>query len=181
MDNIKNIIVGGVVTLLIGGTAYTFTQQDVINNFSEDTGMTQEEATEYVTNMKEEDMVSFAEVGNDYLKESKNTQEMADSLDCENYEYGWETPTLTCVKGKSQLEIVAAAELALSEAYIKLDTDVASQDDMREVISRLDALNQAYELEVSVGMFEAEALSQIKTTNSFNKSLIKAALEGEQS
>jgi hypothetical protein len=176
MDNIKGIITGGVITLLIGGTAYTFNQQQVIDNFASDTGMTQEEATQYVNSVTEEDMVSFTEAGTDYVNESKDTLAMIKEIDCTTYEYEWETPTLSCLIAKQQLQRIANSELALGNAIMQLDASSATNADIRTAIARLDELNANYDLEVSKTLFDAQVIYEMKMTNSYNKSMLQSAL-----
>jgi hypothetical protein len=42
--NIKEAVIGTIITVVIGGTAYSINQVDVVNNFAEDTGLTQQQA-----------------------------------------------------------------------------------------------------------------------------------------
>jgi hypothetical protein len=180
MDNLKNIIVGGAITLLIGGTAYTFTQEDVVNNLSKETGLTEQQATDYVNSISEEDLATWDEIGNDYITESGKTLVIAADIDCDAYEYEWESPTLTCTQGKAQLEQIAATEKATGEAYVRISVDTATEDDIRKVIEMIDKLNADYDLEIMEGAYEDAVLQDIKMSNSYNKSLLKAALESEQ-
>lgn len=177
MDNIKNIVTGGVITLVIGGTAFTFSQQAVVDNFAEDTGVTQEEAAQYVDKALEEELFPFAEVGADFINYSKETFVLANDIDCENYEYEWESTTLTCIDGKTQLEKIANSEQMLGQAYIKLSSDNASESDTLEAIKYIDQLNSDYDLEIYSVYYTDEGINEMKMTNSFNKSLLKASLE----
>lgn len=180
MDNIKNIIVGGAITLIIGGTAYSFTQQDVVNNLSTETGMTQEQATQYINDIPEEDLASWDVIGNDFIVESNKTRSQATEIDCENYEYDWESPTLTCASGKLQLQKIADAEQATGEAYIKISLDTAVKEDVQALINMLDELNAVYNLEVMKNVYTKAELDELITGNSYNKAILKAALESEQ-
>lgn len=177
MDNIRGIISGTVITLLIGGTAYTFTQEDVVQNFANDTGMTQEQAEQYVSSIPEEELVSWKEVGSDFTEASKETFELVASTDCENYEYEWETPALTCTEGKSQLQRIANTEQALGQAYLKLSSDDATEEDMYNAMNLLDQLNADYRQEIGGAIFDKETLDEITKTNLYNKSILKAAVE----
>ena len=58
-------VIGTIIALIIGGTAYTVSQGDLINKFSEETGMSQVEAEQYVQNISEDELVSFYELGSD--------------------------------------------------------------------------------------------------------------------
>ena len=104
MGNIKNIATGAIITLLIGGTAYTINQSDVIKNFSDDTGLTQEQAEQYINEIPEEELVSWGEIGSGYMSEGEELLDVAYEIDCANYEYEWESATLSCPEGKAQIE-----------------------------------------------------------------------------
>lgn len=121
-----------------GGAAFTFSQQDVIDNFSNETGLTQEQAAQYINEIPEEELVSFDELGADYVSESQVTFDLANEIDCVNYEYEWESPTLTCSVAKAQLNQLGNSERSLGQAYIKLSADTASESDIRTVIRYLD-------------------------------------------
>jgi len=177
MDNIKNIVTGGIITLFIGGTAFTFSQQDVIDNLAGDSGLTQEQAEQYVNNIPEDELVSWSEVGNDLISEGKESAAMASEIDCDTYEYEWESPTLSCSQGKTQLEKIAASEQSLGQAYLKLDSETASREDMENVIEHLDQLNADYDLEISYALYDSVGMEEVKMTNLYNKSVLKAALE----
>ena len=83
----KDLIKGGIITLLIGGSAYTISQSDVIKNFADDTGLTQEQAEEYVNNISEDELFSFDKIGADLIDEGKEIDSLTPEIDCVNYEY----------------------------------------------------------------------------------------------
>jgi hypothetical protein len=180
MDNIKNIIVGSVITLVVGGTAYTFSQQDVVDNFAEDTGMTQEESKEYVDSVSADDLVPYDEVGQEFIASSEESLALAADIDCQMYEYEWETPTLSCVAGKEQLEQIAVTERALGNAFIQVGTPTATNADIQTTISYLDQINSDYQLEIVQALFDGPNMEENMKTNSYNKALLKAALESQQ-
>ena len=175
MDNIKNIVVGGVLTLVVGGSAFTFSQQDVVNNFASDTGLTQEQAEVYVANISEEEMVTFEKAGNDYISESRITLGLAVEIDCVNYTYEWESASLSCSQGKAQLEQIARTELALGESYIALAADDATEADIQTTINYLDRMNSDYDLPIVKAYFTD--IQEMRMTNSYNKSIFVTALE----
>jgi hypothetical protein len=179
MDNIKNVVTGGVITLLLGGTLYTFNQQDVINNFADDTGLPQEQAELYVNSVTDEDLATFTVIGTDYIDGSKETLAMANDIDCITYEYEWESSTLTCNMGVSQLKTIANSELMLGKSYVKMDSDDAVESDILTSIRYIDQLNSDYDLEISRAIFDTLSMDDIKKNNSYNKSLLKAAVESE--
>jgi hypothetical protein len=127
----------GIITLFIGGTAFTFSQQDVVDNFATDTGMTQQQAEQYVNSVTDDELVPFDELGASYIEESKDTLSVVAEIDCDLYEYEWESPSLTCVIGKTQLQRMAAAERNLGQSYIRLNADSAGQTDMQNTIYRM--------------------------------------------
>ena len=73
-------IIGTVITLVIGGTVYTFSQADVVKNFSKDTGLTQQEAEQYVSEIKDEDLASFGEIGSDFISDGQDIVKAAKSV-----------------------------------------------------------------------------------------------------
>jgi hypothetical protein len=181
MDNIKNIVTGGIITLVIGGTAYNFSQEDVVNNLAEDTGMTQEEATQYVDSIPEEDFATWEEIGADFKKDSDDTRKMIAEIDCDNYEYEWETITLTCAKAKTELEEILQIESSLELAYKKLDTDSATSEDIQKVMTYLDKLNESYKTEAILTLYDSKYIVEMTKTNAYNRSVLKTALESKDS
>lgn len=179
MDNIKGVITGGIITLAVGGMAFTFSQEDVINNLANDTGLTQEQAEQYINDIPDDEFASFEVIGSEYIEEGEFTLAMAEEVDCVTYASEWELETLTCLEAKNQLTQLGNSEKALGQAYIKLDTDWASEDDIREAIGRIDQLNAAYDLEINTMFYEEAVINELKMTNYYNKSLLKTALESE--
>jgi len=179
MDSIKNIITGGIITLVVGGAAFTFSQEAVIDNFAKDTGLTQEQAEQYVNNIPEDELVSFDELGENYISAGEDTLEYLNSIDCDNYEYEWESATLPCATGKAQLRKTGNTEKLVGQGFIALSSDSATKEDMSAVIGYLDQLNSDYSLEISRVIYGKSAIDEFKKTNSYNKSLLKAALESD--
>lgn len=175
--SIKEVIVGGVITVVIGGTAYTVNQADVVNNFASDTGLTQQQAEEYVNGVKEDELVSYDQLGDDYLATGKDTHAVANEIDCVNYEYGWESSTLTCDQGKADLIKTGDSEILLGQAYKKLHDASASKTDMTTTMQRIDTLNADYGTEVISKFMDQAILDEVLKTNSYNKALIKAAFD----
>jgi hypothetical protein len=179
MDSIKNIAIGGIITLVVGGTAFTFSQQEMVDNFAQNTGMSQEEAELYVSSISEEELVSFGEIGNDFIAESKNTFALLEELDCVHYEYEWESSTLSCNDARKQLRETGNTEKKLGELYVKLETNNASREDMLKVIDVLDILNTNYRYEVFSVIMEDDVVEELIMTNIYNKTLLETALESE--
>jgi len=170
-------IIGTVITLAIGGTLYTFSQADVVKNFSKDTGLTQQEAEEYVSEIKEEDLAPFGEIGSDLISLGQEMVSMASEVDCVDYEYEWESPTLTCEEGKSQLKRFGNSGIALGRAYKVLDTEEAGEDDISSAIGKIDRLNSDLGLDIVTWMLDPPTIDGMKKENSYNKALLQAALD----
>lgn len=177
--SVKELAVGTVVTVIIGGTAYTVNQADVIDNFAEDTGLTQEQAEQYVGEVDEDELVSFEKVGSKLIKDGQDIVAEAEQIDCSNYEYEWESAILPCEKGKRQIHEIGSREISLGRAYKKLDTDSASRADISSTISLIDELNSSYDLEITGVILDQSVLDEIKKTNSYNKAYLKAALDDD--
>lgn len=173
-------IIGGVITLVIGGTIFTLSKADVAKNFSKETGLTQEQAQQYVDNVKKEDLASFDKIGADLISDGKDILSTNSGIDCVNYTYKWESASLTCQKGKSQLTMLGNDEIALGEAYTKLSSDSATRDDMSKVIKLIDSLNTDFKFEIVTSMLSPQAIDEMRKSNSYNKALLQTALESNQ-
>lgn len=168
-----------VITLVIGGTIYTVSQADIAKNFARETGLSQQEAEQYVSEITDEDLVPFGEIGSDFISEGQEFVKAADEIDCVNYEYEWESYTLTCQEGKSQLKKFGNSEIALGRSYKALDTDEAGESEISAVIRNIDALNNDLSLGVVTWMLDPPAIDEIRKTNSYNKALLQAALDSD--
>lgn len=173
----KGGIIGGIITLVIGGTVFSVSQADIAKNFSKDTGMSQQQAEQYVENISEDDLVAYDEVGSEFISSGQNTLDAASKIDCVNYSYEWETATLSCEKAKSQLKRSGDNEIALGKAYKVLDTDSASTADISSVITLIDKVNADLKLEIINTIFDYQTIDETRKTNSYNKALLQAALD----
>jgi hypothetical protein len=172
-------IIGGVITLVIGGTIFTVSKADIAKNFSKDTGLSQEEAQQYVENIKEDDMVSYDKLGSDFISDGQDILKVSSDLDCINYSYKWETNTLSCNGGKSQLNKFGDDEIALGKAYTALSAKTATKADMSTVISLIDKVNADLRLEIVSNVLNFQSVDEIRKTNSYNKALLQSALESK--
>lgn len=177
MDNIKGAIVGTIITVVIGGSAYAVNQADVVSNFAENTGVTEQQAERYVNSVTEEDLSSFAEVGDEFISDANQLLDLAEDIDCINYTYEWESAALTCYQGKSQLNQLANSEMALGRSYRRLDDEGADESDIRSTILLIDRLNANYGLPVVSVFLETYEVREMVNTNAYNKSLLQAVLQ----
>ena len=175
----KEAVFGTIITVVIGGTAYTVNKEDVVDNFADDTGLSQQQAEEYVNNVGEEDLIPYDKLGADYFTDGNDVLSSANDIDCVDYEYEWESPTLECEEGKDQLEEFGRDEIALGNAYIKLSSDSASRSDITSTISILNEVNLNYNFEIVEFILDSATISENKKSNSFNKATLEAALESE--
>lgn len=165
------------IVLTIGGTVYSVSQADLVQNFSNDTGMSKEAAQKYVEDVSQEDLVPFTEVGEEFIQGGQESLKAATEIDCLSYEYEWESETLTCSEGKSQLKKIGNDSVALGEAYKTLDEDTATSEDISTVIRLIDVMNGNYSLEIITSIIDAETIEEGKKTNSYNKALLQSALD----
>ena len=172
-------VVGTIITLIIGGTVYTVSQADLVSNFSKETGMSQSEAEEYIASIPEDELVSFDVIGEGLVAEGQDILNIAAEIDCVTYYYDWETATLSCTEGKSQLRQFAESEIALGEAYKVISSDSASTEDIRSVIWLIDRVNDNYDLEIITQLLEHWEIDEAVKTNLYNKALLQAALDSE--
>jgi len=175
----NRLITGAIITIVIGGTAFTVSQANIVKHFADDTGLTQQQAEEYVSGIKDEDLASFDEVGSDYIDEGQQLVGNASEIDCVNYKYEWESAGLTCYTGKAQLSRIGNDEIALGQSYIKLGSDSASKEDISKTIEFIDKFNSDFDLSIVSNIYNRSEIDEIKKTNSFNKALLKATLESE--
>jgi len=175
----NRLITGAIITVIIGGTAYTISQADVVKHFAADTGLTQEQAEEYVSSVSDDDLVPYDEVGSEYIADGQEILDSASEIDCVNYEYEWESASLTCYTGKIQISKIGRDEVALGQAYKKLDSESASRDDISKTIELIDIFNSDFDLRIVRNIFTQSEIDEIKKTNSFNKAMLQAALEGD--
>lgn len=175
----KGGIIGAVITLVIGGTIFTVSKTDIVKNFSKDTGLSQEESQQYVEGIKKDDLVPYDKLGSGLISDGQSVLSTASNIDCVNYNYKWETNTLPCTKGKSQLIVLGNDEISLGKAYKILASDSASKNDMSTVISLIDRSNSDLNLEIVSHILDPQSVNETRKTNSYNKALLQSALESK--
>lgn len=171
--------IAGIITLIIGGTVYSVSQADVVSKFSEETGMSQKEAEQYVENIPDDELVSWDEVGSEFISEGQDILGYVTEIDCVNFYYEWETDTLSCEKGKLQFKKFGDSEITLGEAYKVLSSESASTEDIQSVIWLIDRVNENYSLEIITKLLDYSVIDEAIKTNLYNKALLQAALESE--
>ncbi len=176
----KGGIIGGIITLVIGGTIFTVNKVDVAKNFSKDTGLSQEESQQYVENITEDDLVPYDKLGSSLISDGQDILNLSYDIDCVNYTYEWESSTLPCAEGKSQLTKIGNDEKALGNSYTTLASKSASKTDMSITIGLIDKLNSDYKFEIVSRLLDAETIDQARKTNSYNKALLQSALESNE-
>ena len=177
MDALKKLIAGSLITLVVGGATYTFTQEDLTNNFANETGMTEEQASEYVSSVTEDQLDSWDVIGNEMKVEGDELVQLASEIDCVNYEYEWESPSLSCFEGKSQIDTLGRNYINLGNSYLRLGADTASDQEMIQTQQDIDALNQSLRFEVVSASYTQEDIEESINTNSYNKALLQSALD----
>jgi hypothetical protein len=180
MDDFKKLIVGTIITVVIGGTAYTINQEDLVQNFSEDTGVSQEQAQEYVSNINESDLLSFTDIGSNSIEVGEIIVKDSETIDCINYEYGWQSDTLPCPEGKMQLKQIGQDYIILGKSYIKLDLENSNIEDIKEAIPLTDKVNNNLNLTIVKSIMTPSKIDEEKKATSYNKSLLKAIVEGKK-
>lgn len=176
-----NKIIGGIIALAIGGTVFAVSQSDIVKNFSKNTGMTQEQAQEYIDNISEDELQSFSKIGQDHISEGNSMLDAAQSIDCQNYEYEWENSLLSCQSGKTQVQKIGNDEIKLGKCYQSLDTDLGDSviPKINECVSDIKTFNSDLNLPIITSFLDQETITEITNTNSYNKSVLEAALESE--
>ena len=171
----KKAIIGGIITLVIGGTGYTISQSDVVSNFAKNTGMSQQQAQQYVNN-SQNNLASFSKVGQDFVSDGNSL--LNTSIDCQNYTYEWVTSSLSCEEGKSDLQTIGNDEVQLGYCYQALGTDLgsASRSKISECINDIDAVDTSYDLPLAVSVIGSSKITDLKNNNLYNKSVLQSAL-----
>ncbi len=176
----KGGIIGAIITVVRGGTAFSVSRTDIVKNFSNDTGMSQEEAQKYVENITEDDLFSYDEIGSDFISDGEEILRVASDIDCINYKYEWETNTLSCEEGKSQLKSYGTNEVALGKAYTALASESATKDDIPLAINLIDKHNANLNLDIINQFFDYSEIDEIRKTNSYNKAVLQSVLDSEE-
>jgi hypothetical protein len=173
---IRRFIVG-LLILVIGGTACSVGQKEIINNFSEETGMTKQESQQYIENIPEDELISFYELSEDHITAGQEVFKIVTELDCDNYQYEWETETLSCIKGLSQLTTFGVRNLDLGEIYKVLGTGYAFTKTYEEAIALIDLLNESLSSEILVAILGEKSIEEMITTNLYNKAILQTEVE----
>ncbi len=179
-EEIIKKIAGGAVVVILGGSAFAVSQSDVIDNFSQESGMSQEQAQEYVDSIQDE-LATFSEIGVDTKTYGQDTIDVSNSLDCYNYTYEWVTTYLTCEAGKTQLYKIGVGEVSLGDCYSALDSDLGdgAKSKIQECIDYIDQSNMNLNLPIITSLYTIDEVTNDRNTNNYNKSVLKTALESE--
>ncbi len=171
-------IIGGVVTIVIGGTAYTVSQSDVANNYSKNAGVSQQQAQQYVNNINQSDLQSFSKAGSSLINDGNLIIRKLPSIDCVNYTYQWETPSLSYADDKNELQGIANDEITLGNCYEDLGTDLgnAAKSKMNECISDIDTVDSDLDLPIATTLLGSKTIADTKNANIYNKSVLQTAL-----
>lgn len=176
----KNGIIGGIITLVIGGAVFNVSSADIAKNFSKDTGMSQQQAEQYVENVSKDDLVSYDKLGLSFVSEGQDILKQVSKIDCTNNKYEWETESLSCENGKLQLKTLGDSEVTLGNAYTVLASKSATTEDISSVIMDIDKLNTDLNFEIVKNVFDYSTIDETKKTNSYNKAMLQAALDSKK-
>ncbi len=177
MSNIKSIVIKTIVTIVIGGSIYNVSQSDIVKNFADNTGLTQEQAEHYINEISEEQLASWNEIGLGLISEGQEMLNLANEIDCVDYEYEWESIILSCPKGKKQFIELASNEILLGQAYVDLDSESASESNIKETIRLINQVNADLQLEIVNNIVDSSIIDEQKMMHSYNKSLLQTVLE----
>lgn len=170
-------LIKGTIILVIGGVVFTVNRADVVKHFSKDTGLSQQEAEQYIENIPEDELVSYGELGSFLIVEGQEMLDITSKIDCVNDIYDWESSTLSCEKGKSQMKKFGNGEIVLGEACVKLASESASIDDIRSVINFIDKHNANYSLEIIIQILDYAIINESKNTHLYNKAMLQSVLD----
>jgi hypothetical protein len=172
-------VVGGVIAMVIGGSTYAVSQSDVVNNFSKNTGQSQQQAQQYINSIPQKDLQSFSKIGQGFVSDGNSLLNDSTNTDCVNYTYKWVTDSLSCDDGKTQLQTVGNDEITLGNCFQALDTNLGntSKDKISQCISAINATDADYNLPVIIAVLDSNTITDSKNTDAYNKSVLEAALK----
>lgn len=174
-------IIGGVIVLVIGGATFAVSKSSIANNFSKNTGVSQQQAQQYINNIPQSDLESFSKVGQDLVSDGNSILSDGSSIDCVNYTYRWETASLSCSTGTDELQTIGNDEITLGNCYNALGTDLgsAATSKINECISDSDSIDSDYSLPIVTALLDSKTITDQKNTIAYNKSVLQAALESK--
>lgn len=174
----KKSILGGIITLVIGGAGFAVSKSDIVSNFSKNTGLSQQAAQQYVDNAQG-NLDSFSNIGSSLAKDGGSILSAGASLDCDNYTYNWESDELSCPAGKDQLQTIGNDEQTLGNCYEALGTDLgtAAKSKISECIGDIDSLNASYNLPIAASLLDQSTIADQRNSGEYNKSVLQAALD----
>lgn len=172
-------IVGGIIVVVIGGTTYAVSQTDVANNLSKDTGMTQSQAREYVNNIPKSDLESFSKVGGGLVNDGNAVNEIAAKIDCANYKYDWESDSLSCAAGRSQMQTIGKDEIVLGKCYESLGTDLGSTagSAISTCVDDSTTVEADYKFPIMSVVGDKSNVTNLRDAVAYNKSVLEAATQ----
>lgn len=178
MGKVASRVIKGIITVVIGGGVYGISQTNLVNHFASDANMTQNEAQNYINNIQKSDLESFSKVGDQMLDDGNEYLNSANSIDCNNYTYKWQSDSLSCLEGKNELTTVGDDEITLGNSYKKLDSKSATNYDISTTIAEIDAVDSSY----SSGVFTQMGVDMSKyiKMNKYNKAVLESALDSKR-
>ena len=178
----KRWIIGGVITLILGGTTYKVSQSSIVNNFSKNTGLSQQQAQQFVNNIPQKDLASFSKIGQSLVSDGNAALSDASSIDCTNYTYQWVTASLSCQDGVNQFQTAGNDEITLGNCYESLNTNLgnSSKSTINECISDSDMVTSDYNLPIIITLLDSKSIIDSKDAVIYDKSILQAALQSNQ-
>ena len=159
--------------IVLFGTACDSSQKAVVKNFSEETGMTQQESQQYIENISEDELISYYELSKSHTATGEEIFNIVLELDCDNYIYEWETLTLSCLKGMSELVTFGNINTNLGEIFKVMGDGYSFTKDYKEAITLIDKLNESLKSEIMVALLDENIIEEMIKTNLYNKSIIQ--------
>jgi len=118
-------------------------------------------------------------LGAGYVLEGQDILDAAAELDCVNYQYGWQTDTLSCDEGYAQLMEFGQSSVELGEVYKVLGSESATTLDIVEAIRLIDKNNLSVDSEIMVMLLGESGVDEYIKSNLYNKAILKTALESD--
>lgn len=176
--NAKKLIAAVLALLIVGGFAYTASQTDFFYSEPSTEGQSSPDQSEQNIEVQNPQHLGiYSELGSSYTKDAEEILAIADDTDCEKYSYEWESSTLTCEQGVSQLKNFGEIEVAIGKTLQMIAEEKATRTDISSAIAKIDELNQSYSDEIISYFLDEKVITENRRSNTNNKTALQALLD----
>lgn len=175
---IKRVVGITIAILIVGGFTYTATQTDIFYTTASDSKSSEEIVQDTIKVKDTRELDIYNELGSSYIEDGEEVIAIANDMDCEKYTYEWESPTLKCDQGISQLTTFGNTEISVGEIFQKIALETATRAEIATAIAQIDKLNESYSDEIISYLLEESEITTNKQANANNKTALQSVLNG---